>query len=449
MKHWIAIVLLLSCCAQASSKSLRGGPVLPNSFTYTITDFPRVVSLGGTSTSVVNGVTTVTVTGATVKDDKKIQANFMNNLVSGAVGWVSSNTSVATVDSFGFVTHVSDGTTVVTGSTPYYQLPVSLSFVTQSGTTITTSTTTTTGSGTTVYTSPSLAYSIDTAFDALLTGSGSEPVCRFFTSSPTSGAGIPTTDGTAVYYTRNSSLWSGTSFDLSGISIWNSTSTWSETGDGMDMLGGTLITPQHVISCNHYHWNTGDTLIFVTGSGTVIHRTLTGVSQVGSTDAFLGRLNAPVPSGLPVYSVLPTNFLQYFPTHAIPNGLTALVVAQNPSITDTNPPHGHLKNLWVMRLTVSGSNSYNLATDCASTTRSLFGLPRGYAVSGDSGEPTFLKIDGELVLVGCYYVTSGSPNSAIIGIHDQINAILSGTGALSTGTTYQLTDHNMSNWTTQ
>ena len=452
------LVILLTGQSWAGARAIRGGLANPYTFSIqTVTQSPRTISAGSTFTSsdpTTNFTYLNTYAGDAVVNDVAMSAVFgWAPSVPAPITWTSSNPSVASVSSSGYLTYVSSGSTTVIAAATFYSSTANLTMTPVTSATITQSFT--------GYIPGTLANSIDSALNPFLTGSGSESVCKFFSSTPTTGSSVPATDDSTVYYVRNSALWSAsdTAIDLTGISIWNSNSTWSELGDGLDMLGGTLLTPRHVISCNHYHWNVGDVLMFVTPSGSVVHRTLTAVSQVGTTDGFIGLLNAPVPSSLHIYSVLPNNFLSYFKGHQLTQGLMGVCVAQKPPPGNTPPPQGHLKNLWAVRVypgieggspSMSGSSTYQIYNDAVSTTRASYGLYWGYAVSGDSGEPIFLVIDGELVFVGCFYGPGGSPNSCILGIHDQINALISGTGALATsGTTYTLRDHDMSQWSPQ
>ena len=452
--RFIIILLLLVTGAYGQGRSLKAGVIVPYTYSLGDTLIHRTIVSGSVYNAVdpATGYLNTYTVGPITCTDYQIDVEYgVVPPILPTITYTSSNPAFATVDTTGSVAYVAHGHVWITGSSQFWSSSIDFDMGTYPPDV------SSTFAG---FAPGSLAYAIDTSLDSYLTGTGSEEVCKFFTSTPTSGSSVSTADDSTVYYTRNSSLWAtGTTFNLTGISIWNTNSTWSERSDGLDMLGGTLLTPQHVISCQHYHWNVGDVLMFVTSTGSVVHRTLTAVAQVGNTDGFLGRLDSPVPSSLHVYSVLPTNFLNYVKSHTFKNvGVMGVCVAQAPVPGDNNLPDGHLKNLYAVRV-YPGADAlvnifdsiayYGVNTDYLNSTRATYALPRGYAVSGDSGEPAFLVIDGELVFVGCFFGPYGSSNSCILSIHDKINAMISGTGVLATsGTTYTLRDHNMSNWPT-
>jgi len=177
---------------------------------------------------------------------------------------------------------------------------------------------------------------------------------------------------------------------------------------------GTLITPQHVLVAAHYPLFVGNTLRFVKGNrlkedGTeypnnfVYERTITGAVTDASyspiyPDLRVCTLNAPLTQDIIPAQVMPANWLDYMPQIAHNKTDTLLLDAEEKAL------------VWA----ISGGRSqesmrkYFYFVDSLANERKVF---NEQPISGDSGNPVFLIVDGKLVLLTV--LTAGQLTNAI------------------------------------
>ncbi len=146
-----------------------------------------------------------------------------------------------------------------------------------------------------------------------------------------------------------------------------------------DSRTATLVSPVHVVMARHYPRPVGATLAFHDPRGKLHQRTLTAVVPLtGITDVCVGKLDAPLPASVPFYRVLP-------PSPSNPNLAGCLAVVTN----QYRQAHIHEINR------VSG---IGMAFRRPDPDRIPPNLTRN-VVKGDSGNPSFLLVGGELVLI--------------------------------------------------
>lgn len=192
-------------------------------------------------------------------------------------------------------------------------------------------------------------------------------------------------------YERNTQCWAY-DFDMTCVSPWNST--------GENLRAGTLITPRHVILANHFNVKRNDSIRFITKDNQIIKRKVIGggVSTSGYyPDIHIMTLDSDVPTSIKPCKFLPANYDDYIPNNG--NGIPALafdqeekaLVADIQTITSSSITHNF---------------SLKVPTDAA---RLNFNES---IISGDSSNPTFMIINGELVLLGVFtWGGSGSGSS--------------------------------------
>lgn len=232
-------------------------------------------------------------------------------------------------------------------------------------------------------------------------------------SGQTPAATMPmydTLDHTTPSYVRNTSCWAA-DLDLTGISPWNSQSTATRCG--------TMISPRHILWSHHSsnYVDDGETIRFVTGDNTVVTRTVDTSLQISSTDIRIGVLTADVPDTIGFYKILPSDYTDVFPDRAV--GAPLLVVDQEKQAVVHDVVY------------LGGPGSHGEPTD--STRASFYEL----LVSGDSGHPAFLVLDGELVLLGSHRTATSFPHLAAY-----ISSI--NTAMTTLGGGYQLTTVDLS-----
>jgi hypothetical protein len=162
---------------------------------------------------------------------------------------------------------------------------------------------------------------------------------------------------------------------------------------GMDMSGvafddtrtATLITPRHVVMAKHYARPAAAPVVFHDRSGKRIERKLIGFSS-GAGDVMVGLLDEPVPS----------NYRPY-PLPAVGSDITALI-GRPVIVSDQN------RNLFVHLISGFGNGTIRFKHD--KTER--HGWSKNL-VGGDSGNPSFLIVGSELVLIETH--TTGGPGA--------------------------------------
>jgi len=138
----------------------------------------------------------------------------------------------------------------------------------------------------------------------------------------------------------------------------------------------TLITPRHVVMARHYKRGAGDIVRFHDRSGKEVQRVLVGWKNFpGTDDVTVGILNQAVPSGVRHYKLLE-------PAPDLPEKLLGTLAL----VTDSERKvHVHEANVQPQTVRFRFPRS----------------LPKGFfepLVKGDSGNPSFLFINGEPVL---------------------------------------------------
>lgn len=203
----------------------------------------------------------------------------------------------------------------------------------------------------------------------------------------------------------NPNCWAS-SLDWSGVAISNST--------GNNRRGATLISPQHVYMATHFPVGIGATITYRTIGNEDVTRTLTARQDVGG-DIMIGLLDSPV-AGLKHYSVLPANWESYLSLH------------RQPQIICTDQQRKAILREW--RDAYSNNNVIHYPVDQLSEE----------IVPGDSGQPTFIPVDSELILLGSHSGTHSFRNAA--ATITEINSAMT-----SLGGGYQLTIADLSAYT--
>jgi len=319
--------------------------------------------------------------------------------------WSSSNTSVATVNSYGYVSYLSNGSSTITASIGEKSLSKTLTF----------STTTATNSIFSDYVTSSLAKSIISTIDSRISGKDPSISKNIFLLQNHS-------DG---IYTRNTQCWAY-GLDLTCFSPWNSL-------DG-PRRAGTLISPRHIICAKHYPLTVGTTIRFIRLDNTIVTKTITAIGNVYNTDIQIALLDSDVGSGISFAQILPENWYNYLPSLYSNQklninrefGLPGLCLDQEEKalILDiTRISSEYLSTTYYKPLKLTNIEFYE------------------DIIVGDSGNPTFLIINNILVLTSCWLNVGGGP--FISYYKSQINSLMSQLGG-----NYQLTEIDLSSFST-
>jgi hypothetical protein len=220
-------------------------------------------------------------------------------------------------------------------------------------------------------------------------------------------------------FVRNSSCW------LNGITNISCFSPAQLSGATWSQRGGTLITKKHILLAKHFQIsilpNGGTPIIFVDENNNVIRRNLISYAYDDS-DLAIGLLDNEVPSNIKIAKVLPTNFTNYIAgSFGIDMGydLSPLLYA----VGMDQEQKANLKLFYnvfkyTTNLIASGYaflayvSDFNVSPAAYATMNpqptefSSFNEP---TVTGDSGQPSFLIINNELVLLTTWWGPTNGP----------------------------------------
>jgi hypothetical protein len=267
--------------------------------------------------------------------------------------------------------------------------------------------------------------------------SGKTPEDRLIYSSQNPHGG---TNGAGTWV-RNNNCW------LNGISNISCFSPAQISGHAWNQFGGTLITKKHVLFAKHFLPtilpNGGTPIIFVDENNNAIKR---NIIQYGNdaTDITIALLDDEVSNNIKIAKILPIDFNNYISGTPISNSNTSLkgfsLDPQLYCVALDQEEKAILKIFNFIGLLGLGSqpniiwyqlfNGGNVTGQYANFTESI--------VVGDSGNPVFIIIDNELVILTSWWTPSTGP--FITGRYNEVNAIIEN---LSPGQGYSLTPINL------
>lgn len=210
-----------------------------------------------------------------------------------------------------------------------------------------------------------------------------------------------TTEGNAAIFTN---------YRPNGPSLWNQSWPWKLdlTGIAWDRSNtATVITPRHVVMASHYIRKPGQKLIYHDRTGKSHQRTLLKVVHFKDRnfvgDVAVGLLDRPLPKSIRCYP-LPTPHAEAGSSLI---GAMALITEQN-------------RALFFHRIGSIHQNGLSFRYDDQVPKNR-----RKRLIAGDSGHPSFLLSNGELVLIQTH--TGGGPGSGPFygskGVNEGLRAI--------------------------
>lgn len=261
-------------------------------------------------------------------------------------------------------------------------------------------------------------------------------------------------------FVRNPNCW------LNGISNISCFSPAQLSGANWWQRGGTLITRKHALFAKHFVTSVisgGTPLVFIDDNNNKYQPKIINYAY-DSTDIAIALLDSEVNSNIKIAKVLPTNFQNYFNTKNVISvyntsfGSTVYGFQNNPYLYAVGLDQEEKAIVFLYngcRLLASGSspntiyyqltnasNSYDdVPTELRNNTyyNSMYPNPAQFSnwnesiVTGDSGNPLFLIIDNELVVISAYLVPTGGP--FITNRYNEVNALIE---SLSPGEGYSL-----------
>lgn len=236
--------------------------------------------------------------------------------------------------------------------------------------------------------------------------------------------------GDAGIWVRNPSCW------INGVSNISCFSPAQRSGAYWYQRAGTLITKKHFILAKHFVFailEGGTPIIFVDENNNAIKRNLIQYAYDDITDIAIGVLDSEVPSNIQFAKVLPPYYQDYL---GYPQNLLALSLDQEEKA---------LVTVWagLLNYTVTGGsyqycNIVNPNTNYVNSSLWQYSTFNESIISGDSGNPSFLIIDNELVLLACWNTPWSGP--FITNRYSQVNSLIN---TLSPNEGYSLTPINL------
>lgn len=231
-------------------------------------------------------------------------------------------------------------------------------------------------------------------------------------------------------FIRNPNCW------LNGVSNISCFSPAQMSGAAWNQRAGTLITKKHIALGKHFVFailEGGTPIIFVDENNNVVRRNLIQYAYDSLTDIAIGLLDSEVPSNIKIAKVLPKNYQTYM---GYPKDMLAVSIDQQEKA---------IVKTWTGLLsytTSGGSYKYvNVVSPSVNYAKAEFAqyLPfHEDTVTGDSGNPIFIIMDNELVLIGTWHTPWSGP--FITDRYDIVNGLIE---SLSPGENYSLTPVNL------
>lgn len=210
--------------------------------------------------------------------------------------------------------------------------------------------------------------------------------------------------------TRNTNCWAA-NVDTTCITY------YGDPGDGSHdtfCIGGALITPSIVQFVAHCHPSVGFAIKFVTNTNEIVSGTITNLVTL-SGDICLALLDAPMPSSITPALYLPSNWATYLPE----------LLRQPPIVRIGGLCLNQYKQVHVGDLNfVNGSDLVYFAAPIDPTRLSFY----IDAITGDSGSPACIIINGQLVLVTLWTTGGNGSGTMLSNYIDVINTAISGMG---------------------
>ncbi len=253
----------------------------------------------------------------------------------------------------------------------------------------------------------------------LATHTGNQIDNRINTVASTTGLSLFTSrqTSTSTPWTRNPSVWTsaGTPLDFTGVAGWN-----NQSGAIQYQQGATLISPRHFIAAGHFAIAVGSTTGFIDSSGNHVERVVVGSTNITGTDIQVEVLDSDVPDSITYYPIMASSTLFALFQKIQGETLDVPIVAFDQEA-----------KALIHKMT-SISSTYITHAEYSTSTRKEF---NERLIGGDSGQPSFLIVDNQPVLLFAHYFDTYSPN---LGNYiSQIN-----TAMTSLGGWYQVTEYN-------
>ena len=234
-----------------------------------------------------------------------------------------------------------------------------------------------------------------------------------------------TLEGGGFNALRSDNFW-GKDIDFTAVSVWNNEGYGSAGSEDFRKRAATAITRRHVVMAKHFPIAASQVVYFSDSNGTWISRTIEAVANHASADITVGVLDEDLPETVTPVKVVPSNINTYFrrntSTQLISDFFRPIVVGFD-----------FEKKGLLMELNNANDASNLFRFLAAGSIPSPFSNLSEALGSGDSGNPCFLIIDGEAILIGTFHTTAYGP--AFANYISDINTLIASADSSASITT--------------
>jgi hypothetical protein len=381
-------------------KSSFGG----DKFLIVATPVIRALSFSSSSSIIQKDIEYIKYSGSTTITDYNVNVKILEpNYPTNAISIISQdNQIILSPNTLGLASGITTGTTQLIATSDKFFSSTIINVNINNGTI---------SSGIAGYASGSLAKNITDSIDTRTSGIIASTLTKSIFS---------TQNHNTATYVRNMSCWAASGgLDLTCISPWNST--------GANTRAGTLISPRHIIFAAHYQIDVGSTIRFVDQNNNVVTRIIINkLTHPAYTpyypDITIGILDSDVPASIGYAKILPQNWANYLPSLSSKNRLPCLYLDQEEK---------------ALIIDLVGINSSTLFNSPSIASRLSF---YENIISGDSGDPFFLIVNNQLVILSVVTYADGA--GTFISLHkDTINSMMNSLGGV-----YSLTEADLSSF---
>lgn len=241
----------------------------------------------------------------------------------------------------------------------------------------------------------------------------------------------------AGIWVRNPQCW------INGVTNISCFSPAQLSGAAWNTRAGTLITTKHIIQAKHFLTSIlegGTPIIFVDENNNAIRRNLISYALDPARDIAIGLLDSDVPSNIKIAKVLPTDFSTYIRVNNnnfvnfYPYLYSVVLDQEEKAILKLfTGCYGGAST--ILTTITSSPLSPNQPTTMVPDS-AQFSTWSETVITGDSGNPNFIIIDNELVIISTFYTSSGGPFISNAAAYSTINSLIE---SLSPGEGYSLT----------
>ena len=207
-------------------------------------------------------------------------------------------------------------------------------------------------------------------------------------------------DHTNRNYIRNPDCWASKyNTDLTCISPWNN--------KNHNYKAGTAITKRHILNARHYTYPVGTVVRFITNNNEIVERTIiSSFPSISShIDICVYTLDEDLPETITPCKILPHNYSHYIDE-------SDLQIHPIPILTLDYEEKANIHSC----IRINGNNGVIYKRTYVQKPKRISELKfYEQAISGDSGNPLFMIIDNQLVLLAVWYTASSGSSCTYFG----------------------------------